>query len=623
MSSRVGCAVVALTAAALLALSIFPVGHAIGARGMSSWWSGHPTIEDRPSNLLEVHIGLVKSAGCHVGRHDGEVRECTGPEDRSCGCQAVALAMGFRVVKYVAFGIALLLAIALGGLGAASLRASPRRGTFGKLALVAAAASAVLTIVLLAMGPKFEGVDVDSVPMAMFGGLGLYFLGTALAITSSVLALRPATTRAPRWAAPLPAGPAAPIAPQPIDVHALLQDDVLRPTALGPEPQIGPRPPLPASPGGLLPGPSGPLGPVPAGERPSQPLFASAPQLRPLYEAQGIGNGLPVKPPDLPLRGPTPIPMNEANAFLGNASTLPALPASSVTPPPPPLTPPPTAAAPPSAPRLPPPLRNKPPSIAPPPPLFGMTARPPLPPMPAMPQPEPAPRPTPAPARQQATIISPLAPPPAPGSVPTSALASPPSPSIAKPGATLAGPPGYTIPIRPETDADEDKQTVGFAKTNEDTGGFDALATLARDKVAPIDPTDPALLVTGDATSPSVGSHSFSSVAGEDTDLETRAEKKLSRRELAVDPTDTEAALPTRTSAQVLTSASRAEDAQDTLGSGEIKIPISTAPESLPPPKTEPPTASGPSPACPQCESPMAWVEEHLRFYCKSCRMYF
>ena len=52
------------------------------------------------------------------------------------------------------------------------------------------------------------------------------------------------------------------------------------------------------------------------------------------------------------------------------------------------------------------------------------------------------------------------------------------------------------------------------------------------------------------------------------------------------------------------------------------KLPISTAPDSLPPPRDGKP-ASGPSPACPQCEAPMAWVEEHLRFYCKSCRMYF
>jgi hypothetical protein len=53
------------------------------------------------------------------------------------------------------------------------------------------------------------------------------------------------------------------------------------------------------------------------------------------------------------------------------------------------------------------------------------------------------------------------------------------------------------------------------------------------------------------------------------------------------------------------------------------KPPMSTAPTSLPPPKQLDSAPSGPTPACPQCESPMAWVEEHLRFYCKQCRMYF
>lgn len=48
----------------------------------------------------------------------------------------------------------------------------------------------------------------------------------------------------------------------------------------------------------------------------------------------------------------------------------------------------------------------------------------------------------------------------------------------------------------------------------------------------------------------------------------------------------------------------------------------STAPSTLPPPRGET-SAAGPTPACPQCESPMTWVEEHLRFYCKQCRMYF
>jgi hypothetical protein len=52
-------------------------------------------------------------------------------------------------------------------------------------------------------------------------------------------------------------------------------------------------------------------------------------------------------------------------------------------------------------------------------------------------------------------------------------------------------------------------------------------------------------------------------------------------------------------------------------------VPISTAPTNLAPPKPTQIASTGPTPACPQCESPMAWVEEHLRFYCKQCRMYF
>jgi hypothetical protein len=52
-------------------------------------------------------------------------------------------------------------------------------------------------------------------------------------------------------------------------------------------------------------------------------------------------------------------------------------------------------------------------------------------------------------------------------------------------------------------------------------------------------------------------------------------------------------------------------------------VPITTAPTTLPPPKQLDAVPSGPQPACPQCEAPMSWVDEHLRFYCKQCRMYF
>jgi hypothetical protein len=47
----------------------------------------------------------------------------------------------------------------------------------------------------------------------------------------------------------------------------------------------------------------------------------------------------------------------------------------------------------------------------------------------------------------------------------------------------------------------------------------------------------------------------------------------------------------------------------------------STAPADLPPPAPGL-VASGPVPACPHCESPTLWVDEHLRFYCRTCRLY-
>jgi hypothetical protein len=57
--------------------------------------------------------------------------------------------------------------------------------------------------------------------------------------------------------------------------------------------------------------------------------------------------------------------------------------------------------------------------------------------------------------------------------------------------------------------------------------------------------------------------------------------------------------------------------------SARIDVPRSTAPSSLSPPRSSETVESGPTPACPQCDSPMSWVEEHLRFYCRHCRMYF
>jgi len=101
----------------------------------------------------------------------------------------------------------------------------------------------------------------------------------------------------------------------------------------------------------------------------------------------------------------------------------------------------------------------------------------------------------------------------------------------------------------------------------------------------------------------------------EDTHTDTGEDIETAARE-KVDNTDVE--LASRPSTSVVTSANPQVRNTPTA----VKVPITTAPDTLPPPTTED-QPGGPSPACPQCEAPMGWVEEHLRFYCKSCRMYF
>jgi hypothetical protein len=118
-----------------------------------------------------------------------------------------------------------------------------------------------------------------------------------------------------------------------------------------------------------------------------------------------------------------------------------------------------------------------------------------------------------------------------------------------------------------------------------------------------------------------LAAHAKGDVPGDDTDaLETAARERMD-----VDSLDEVAPPPARGPAARPAVAPIAGAPYGGLGSRAtpVKPPLSTAPPSLPPPKTANIPATGPTPACPQCEAPMAWVEEHLRFYCKSCRMYF
>jgi hypothetical protein len=127
-------------------------------------------------------------------------------------------------------------------------------------------------------------------------------------------------------------------------------------------------------------------------------------------------------------------------------------------------------------------------------------------------------------------------------------------------------------------------------------------------------------------TDEGLAAHARGDVPGDDTDAtQTATAERMDmdalQDEVASPPAKPAADVPFKSlSASAKAAAEAAKPAEKTSAP---KVPISTAPASLPPPKSAAIPASGPTPACPQCEAPMAWVEEHLRFYCKSCRMYF
>ncbi|MBV8759392.1 MAG: hypothetical protein JO257_19040, partial [Deltaproteobacteria bacterium] len=132
-----------------------------------------------------------------------------------------------------------------------------------------------------------------------------------------------------------------------------------------------------------------------------------------------------------------------------------------------------------------------------------------------------------------------------------------------------------------------------------------------------------------------LAAHEHSDVPGDDTDaIQTTARERVDADGLqdtvAAPPIQVDPDVPFKSlSAAKAATAKPAEKTPEKTAEKAAekpsapKVPISTAPASLPPPKSAAIPASGPTPACPQCEAPMAWVEEHLRFYCKSCRMYF
>jgi hypothetical protein len=168
------------------------------------------------------------------------------------------------------------------------------------------------------------------------------------------------------------------------------------------------------------------------------------------------------------------------------------------------------------------------------------------------------------------------------------------------------------------------------AEENTDIGeAVDELETAAREKIEPSGLGD--AIEPSDANEPSAVEASDGTEQSAPAPSDNRA--SMTEVELANRPSGTEVELnaaPRVSSTAVISSAAPPPKhtpppklhTPEPEAAASAKIPVSTAPDSLPPP-TEAPVANSPSPACPQCEAPMRWVEEHLRFFCKSCRMYF
>ncbi len=547
----------------------------------NAWWSGHPSVDGgKPIEAKEVTISLFSSKGCNTGG-DGE-------------CQAVPLGGGFRGVRYTEMALVSLLGLFTLLLGIASLRVKRSRASFAKVVMVAAMISAIGSIVLLVMGTDIKSSKPVAVPMGP--GLILFFIGTATAIGAAVVALLPYHEPLPRSLPVFPLPAQMPVAqPAAFDVEALMAQDSLRPAA-GPERELMMG--RPQSPGGALPGHAGPLVPHSG----PQPLFQSAPRLRPLYEANG-GFAPTAQPVQFPTRPPTPIGHAAVNAALGLDTPPKGIPTvGSPVIPLPPL----------QAPKLPPPTRTK-----------TMSAAPPLPPIAKRIPPPPTMRPPPTTKPPPLKIQS--------GS-PTMMSAAVPMP-----------------PQRPS--ADEMLKTANFEKslaTGDSTDNLDADLIEASDSAAkPIDmPFDTSTAENStsafqrdmpfDTSTAENSAKAFQADENTDAsggsvdDLETAAREKIENpEEPAPRGSSTAVELATRNSGTEveLNPAPRASASSviSSAAAPPAKTPkpsISTAPESLAPPPEGAPS-SGPSPACPQCEAPMAWVEEHLRFFCKSCRMYF
>jgi hypothetical protein len=637
MGPRALGALLALAAAIAFAASI----------ATSAWWAGPPTVNGDLREVQFVHIGLLGGEGCNPGGEGG--------------CEPVEVSDTLRLMSYGVLGVHALATLFAFLLAISAARVGERRKGLATTSLLMTLLAAGGAGAMLALGPAIQaGGATVTVPF----GYGLYILGGAVfsSFLASILARRIEVE--PLRLKP---GVAPTVTAAPPDIRDILRSDH-------------------------------------EGVRPSAPnLFGGAPQLRPLYDAEGV----PPAPtaPSIPTRAPTPLPRAQIDVLTGKATPPPieqrTKPAS--VPPPAPMPdafamtmPAPATMQPPRAKPGTMPPRTKPPSVSPPAKmdLNQTISAPPKPPRaktlpsgtdPGTKRPSGSPKPEPKPQiRPSAPTLAHAVPPmptpdnqPAPSVLPATRAVSedegldtgveidheakaraqhakltmrPGAPAVkavvpkpakgAKPvppqrhdtevatgqqdaqvgdvtdvGVEIPQPPRGNIITDENRILDTQQRAAARAPTADPFDNREVTMPPGRDPVhAPISETFPVARISELVPASLVPDE------GPENTSQTNA---------APEPEDLMATMQ-REKTPIPTLNARNEPRMQTetpaagTQSGSARA-MSTAPSSLPPPKnlTVDTVPSGPTPACPQCESPMAWVEEHLRFYCKSCRMYF
>jgi len=236
----------------------------------------------------------------------------------------------------------------------------------------------------------------------------------------------------------------------------------------------------------------------------------------------------------------------------------------------------------------------------------------------------------PPPGGKKPTTVSAIVPPPPAGPLLSTMLpirahtdASDQLETMSRDAMTIArdGAPAISVG-RPLTDASIGDSTDASVALP-DSGAAEETTDIGVLPIEPMEPRDSASEIQTSMQRKLTASELVRTVARESqSEIETIAREKFSASDLAIGDSTNPAILADAHAEAGRRSAKEIKELGE-APTAPARVGISTASQSLPPPKKAEVATSGPTPACPQCEAPMAWVEEHLRFYCKSCRMYF